>query len=113
MLENLQFEIVDLKPAYTDLLEAFAGSTSELTLDDTRLQLGLYADLEEPSEADEAIDTLIRYGFFGIRSSVFRTPTYAFSSNLSFSRLRYALHNDDGSMVIHPAFRRALEIVTS
>ena len=113
MLENLQFEIVDLKPAYTDLLEAFAGSTSELTMDDTRLQLGLYADLEEPREADEAIDTLIRYGFLGIRSSVFRTPTYAFSSNRSFARLRYALHNDDGIIVIHPAFRRALEIVTS
>ena len=111
MLRNLQYEIEDLNPAYHDLLESFALATPELDMEDARLQLGVYAGLEDPEEADKAIFTLIRYGFLGVKGGVFRKPTYAFSFNGGFARLRYPLDNDDGTLVIHPAFRAALEVV--
>ena len=110
MLLNLQFEIVDLNPAYDDLLEAFAGAAPELEMDDARLHLEVYAGIEDPKEAEKAIHTLIRYGFLGVKGGAFREPTYAFSFSGGFARLRYPLDHDDGTLVIHPAFRRALEI---
>ena len=110
VLRNLQHEIEDLNPNYTDLLESFALATPELDLEEARLQLGIYAGLEDAKDADKAIHTLIRYGFLGVRGGVFREPTYAFSFNGGFARLRYPLDNDDGTLVIHPAFRSALEV---
>lgn len=112
MLLNLQFEIVDLNPTYNNLLEAFAGATAELDLDDARLQLGVYAGLEDAGKADEAIYTLIRYGFLGVQGGAFRGPTYAFSFSGGFARLRYPLEHDDGTLVIHPAFRLALDVAS-
>ena len=110
MLENLQFEITDLNPEYEDILLAFAGSTAEMTMDDARLLLVVYAGLEETNEADEAIETLVRYGFCGMRSSAFHTATYAFAFSGGYDRLRKALNHDNVTLVIHPAFHRALEI---
>ena len=112
MLLNLQFEIVDLNPTYKNLLEAFAGAPPELDMDDARLQLEVYADLEDREDAERAIHTLIRYGFLGVKGGAFRKPTYAFSFSGGFSRLRYPLDHDDGTLVVHPAFRRALEIAS-
>ena len=110
MLRNLQYEIEDLNPAYRDVLESFALSQPEFDLEDARLQLGVYADIEDPEEADKALHTLIRYGFLGVKGGVFRKPTYAFTFTGGFERLRYPLDNDDGTLVIHPAFRSALEV---
>ena len=112
MLVNLQFEIVDLNSTYKNLLEAFAGVTPELAMEDARLQLAVYAGLEDPQEADEAIHTLIRYGFLGVKGSAFRKATYAFSISGGFVRLRYPLDHDDATLVIHPAFRTALDILS-
>ena len=110
MLRNLQYEIEDLNPAYRDLLESFALSSSELDVEEARLHLGVYAGLEDSEDADKAILTLIRYGFLGVRGGVFRQATYAFSFNGGFDRLRYPLDNDDGTLVVHPAFHAALEV---
>lgn len=110
MLRNLQYEIEDLNPNYSGLLESFALATPELDLEDARLQLGVYAGLEDPEEADKALHTLLRYGFLGVTGGAFRKPTYAFAFNGGFARLRYPLDNDDGTLVIHPAFRAALEL---
>ena len=110
LLLNVQYEIIDLNPTYRNLLEAFASAPAELTIDDARLQLAVYAGLENPSDADEAIHILIRYGFLGVKSDAFNTPNFVFSFSGGFARLRHALHHGNGTLVIHPAFRSALHV---
>lgn len=109
-LANLEFEILDLNPGYEQVLYAFSGAPSKLTLEDCRLQLEVYADISDEAKAEKTIDVLLRYGFFGVVGGTFQEPTYIFSSKGTLDRLRYPLDNDEGSLVVHPAFRPALQI---
>ena len=110
VLANLQYEIVDLNPSYDDILLAFVDSAAELDTEDVRLRLGVYAGLESVEDADKGIDALIRYGFLGVSSPSSNAPSYTFSVDGRFSRLKHALDHDGARLVIHPAFRRALDI---
>ena len=110
MLLNLQYEIVDLNPTFRNVLEAFAEVTSELSKEEARLQLEVYANLKNPEETDDAIYTLIRYGFLGVKGGAFTDPSYSFSFSAGFDRLRQRLEQNNGALVIHPAFRSALEV---
>ena len=110
MLVNVQYEIIDLNPMYGNIIEAFALAAPELTLEDTRLQLAVYAGLEDQNDADKAIHVLVRYGFFGVKGGAFTMPAYAFSFNTGFDRLRHRLDHDNATLVIHPAFRAALDV---
>ena len=112
ILLNLQYEIMDLNPTYHNLLDAFARAMPELEMEDAMLQLAVYAGIEEPQEAEDAIDTLIRYGFLGVKGGGFSTPAYAFSFSGGLGRLRQRLDHDNGTLVIHPAFHRALEVAS-
>ena len=110
VLANLQYEIVDLNPSYEDILLAFIDSSAELDMEDVRLRLGVYAGLESAEDSDKGIETLIRYGFLGVLSPSSSAVSYSFSVDGHFSRLKHALDNDGGRLVIHPAFRRALDV---
>ena len=110
VLSNLQYEIADLNPRYDDILLAFVDSAAVLDVDDARLRLGVYADLESAEDADQGIDTLMRYGFLGVASGTANIPSFAFSVDGRFSRLRHALDHDGARLVIHPTFRAALGI---
>jgi len=68
------------------------------------------AGLEVEEEANAAIDTLLRYGFLGVVGGPFSKPTFVFEARGGVDRLRFPLNNDDGSLVVHPAFRPALAI---
>ena len=112
ILLNVQYEIIDLNPDYRNLLEAFAGATAEMTMEDARLQLAVLAGIEDPREAENAIYTLMRYGFLGVIGGAFSSPAYAFSLSGGFDRLRHALAHDNGTLVVHPAFRAALDVAS-
>lgn len=110
MVLNVQHEIIDLNPAYQNLIEAFASATAEMTMEDARIQLAVLAGIEDLEEADDAIDTLMHYGFLGVKGGAFSSATYAFELSGGFGRLRHSLAHDNGTLVIHPAFRAALDV---
>ena len=88
MLLNVQYEMADLNPAYDNLLEAFAGASAQMELEDARLQLEVMGALETRERADEAILALIRYGVLGVQGGAFGEPTYAFSTTGGLKRLQ-------------------------
>lgn len=60
--------------------------------------------------AREVIRLLIWYGFLGVRSPLFPEVKYSYSVHGNLRRLLQPLEMNDVALVIHPAFRAALDI---
>jgi len=100
------FEILDTHPEYQDILYVFQGAPSSMSLYEAlgRIQGGGFvAD-------DSVIELLIWFGFLGVSSPTFPDVKYSYSVQANIRRLVYPLKSPDGMLVVHPAFRAALDI---
>lgn len=109
MLLATDYEIADTNPDLGDVLYAFQGAPSLLTHEDAVLHLAV-AGIEDEDRAKEVVRLLVWYGFFGIKSPVFPEVKYSYSVHGNLRRLLQPLEMSDAFLVIHPAFRAALDI---
>lgn len=98
-------EILDTHPEYNDILYTFQGAPASMSLDEVsdRLQAAGVSD-------DSAVELLIWFGFLGVSSPTFPDVKYSYAVQDNIRRLMYPLENLDGMLVVHPAFRAALDI---
>jgi hypothetical protein len=106
ILRNMQYEISDTNPGMAGVLDAFAGGSSLLSVEDALLALEILAGLEKEGDAKAGLRLLLWYGFLGVRSN--QEDHYAYSYAGEFGRLVDMALGGKGSLVIHPAFRAAL-----
>ena len=107
MLLATMFEILDTHPEYEDILYTFQGASHSMGQDEVRDRL-LAASV--PQEAvDSAIELLVWFGFFGVSAPTFSDIKYVHAVQDNMRRLMYPLANLEGTLVIHPAFRSALD----
>jgi hypothetical protein len=108
LLGNIEAEIVDTNPELSGVFGAFEGSSVSLDPQDAAEYVEIYTDCT-PTTSKDAIRKLIWYGFFGIQSPLFGEVKYSYSFP-DFRRLMYPLENNEATLVVHPAFRAALNI---
>lgn len=98
-------QILDTHPEYNDILYTFQGAPASMSLDEVsdRLQAAGVSD-------DSAVELLIWFGFLGVSSPTFPDVKYSYAVQDNIRRLMYPLENLDGMLVVHPAFRAALDI---
>ena len=104
------FEIADTRPDLKDVLYAFQGAPMRFPPDEARdrvRQSGVFVD-----EADGVLELLLWFGFLGVTANEFPEPKYAHDVQANIRRLLFPISQGDGSYVIHPAFRAALDIDT-
>jgi hypothetical protein len=105
MLLSTMFEILDTHPECEDVLYAFQGAPASMPIDE------VYDRLQSVGVTDRSVvELLVWFGFFGVTSPAFPEVKYANSVQDNLRRLMYPLSNLDGMLVIHPAFRAALDI---
>jgi hypothetical protein len=108
MLLATSFEIGDTRRDCEDILYAFQGAPKNLPLDevmDRLAQSGLTQD-----SVQEVVDLLLWFCFFGVAAPSFPEAKYAYDVQGNLRRLLYPISQGDGSLVIHPAFRAALDV---
>jgi len=107
-LQELSFELRQVYPEYGDMLYVFLGGPSTLSED------LLLRTLDEGGIQEEAlgrfIDVLVWYGFLGVIARD-GEEAYAYQYHYGLERLYHAARAPR-RYVVHPAFRRALEIST-
>lgn len=99
------FEILDTHPEYKDILYAFQGAPVSMSLDEVQDRLR-----EAGVSSDSTIELLVWFGFLGVSAPTFPDVKYAYSVQDNIRRLMYPLENLDGMLIVHPAFRAALDI---
>lgn len=105
MLVATMFEITDTNPECQDILYVFQGAPKAMQMDEVRDRLR-----EFNFSDDKVIELLVWFGFFGVSVSTFAEIKYAHTVQDNIRGLMYPLENLDGMLVIHPAFRAALDI---
>lgn len=101
------FEISDTRPELRDVLYSFQGAPTTLSRDDVSDRL-TYAGIAY-DDVENVMELLMWFSFFGVSAPHFQEPKYAYSVQFNLRRLMYPLTQGDGSVVIHPAFRAALD----
>ena len=99
------FEILDTHPEYKDILYTFQGAPSSMSLDEVQDRLR-----EAGATNGSTVELLVWFGFLGVSAPTFPDVKYAYSVQDNIRRLMYPLENLDGMLVVHPAFRAALDI---
>lgn len=109
MLLNLVFEIEDTHPDISQAVYGFHGASSVLPREEVSR---LLTEADADTDAARAMELLLWYGFFGVRMRATGEDEYSFSVRYNLGRLLHALESGQGSVVIHPAFHRALSITS-
>jgi hypothetical protein len=105
ILVATMFEIMDTNPDCEDILYVFQGAPKAMGIDEVRDRL---REFDFPD--NNAIELLIWFGFFGVSAPTFSEVKYAHTVQDNIRGLMYPLENLDGMLVVHPAFRAALDI---
>lgn len=105
------YEIYDTRPQYGDVLYAFHGQPSHLERDEAEHIL-LTAGVDE-EDTDNVIEILLWFGFFGASFHSTGEEMFAYSVQYNIRRLQYPIQTGSAALVIHPAFRAALETQAS
>jgi hypothetical protein len=105
ILEATMFEISDTNIDLEDILYVFHGAPNSMGIDEVRDRLGEFGMPE-----DKVIELLVWFGFFGVWAPTFPEVKYAHSVHGNIRSLMYPLENLDGTLVVHPAFRAALDM---
>jgi hypothetical protein len=105
MVVATMFEIIDTNPECEDILYVFLGAPKAMRIDEVRDRLRGFN-----MAGNEAVELLIWFGFFGVSAPTFSEVKYAHTVQDNIRGLMYPLENLDGMLVIHPAFRAALDI---
>jgi hypothetical protein len=66
--------------------------------------------VEDEEQAGEVIRLLVWFGFLGVLSNGMSGPRYSHNVRGNMRRLLFPLEMTDASVVIHPAFRSALNV---
>lgn len=103
ILVATMFEITDTNPDCEDILYVFQGAPKAMQADEVRDRLSQFN-----FPGNKAIELLIWFGFFGVLAPTFSETRYAHT--VQNRALMYPLENLDGMLVVHPAFRAALDI---
>jgi hypothetical protein len=109
ILITTAFEIADTYPAYSEMLYAFEGAPAVMSREDVQDRLMLLAEIPE-GEVDKVLELLIWFGFLGVSSSTNAKEKYSFDVQGNLRRLLYPLKAGEGQLVIHRAFRAALDV---
>ena len=109
LLLTMSFEIGDTYPEYSELLYAFEDSPAAMSVQDARDRLELLGDVPQ-DQVDRVLELLIWFAFLGVSSSPQAKERYSFDMQGNMRRLLYPLTTGDAQVVVHRAFRAALEI---
>jgi hypothetical protein len=110
ILLTTSFEIGDTYPDYADVLYSFEGAPAILTKQDVCDRVIRAAGVPE-DKADDVLELLIWFGFLGVSTSMDSGhEKYSYDVQENMRRLLYPLRAGDGVLVVHKAFRAALEI---
>lgn len=110
LLLTTSFEIADTYPEYSDLLYAFEGAPASMQKDEVQDRLTMLAGVGE-AQVDRVLEMLIWFGFLGVSSPSWNGPKYFFDVQGNMRRLLFPLGAGDAEIVIHQAFRAALQIM--
>lgn len=108
LLLTTSFEIANTYPEYSELLYAFDDAPSVMSVDDARDRI-MYLGAVPEEEVNRVLELLIWFGFLGVASSPQAKEKYSFDVQGNIRRLLYPLSAGDARIVIHPAFRAALQ----
>jgi hypothetical protein len=109
MFNELSFEMRDVFSKYPDILDFFLGSQYILSKDEIYF-IFLQAELKE-DDFDNVLDVLLWFSFIGV--IVNEDEHFAYQNNYNTKKLLHLTDEekpDSRVYVIHPAFRKALEI---
>lgn len=110
ILLTTSFEIGDTYPDYADVLYSFEGAPAVLSKQDVCDRVIHAADVRS-DKADEVLELLVWFGFLGVSSAMDSGhEKYSYDVQANMRRLLYPLRAGDGVLVVHKAFRSALEI---
>ncbi len=108
-LVQLGFEMEDTHPAMLDALFAFHGVQPRLKRPEV---LDVLKRGKVPADAiEEAVELLLWFGFLGVQVGT-GEPMYSHTVHFTLRRLTHPIEVGTGQFVVHPAFRRALEVPT-
>jgi hypothetical protein len=110
LLLTTSFEIGDTYPEYGALLYAFEESPAIMSKRDAQDRLMIAAGIA-PTKVDHALELLIWFGFLGVASSPHAREKYSHDVQGNMRRLLYPLGTDDAQVVVHRAFRAALDVL--
>ncbi|GAA4953399.1 P-loop ATPase, Sll1717 family [Actinoplanes utahensis] len=104
----LSFEISDTHPKLRDVLYAFEGAPKTISISDVEDRLRSMNNIDG-DELKATIELLMWFGFLGVVSAK-GEPRYAYHVKDNIRRLQFQTEVADASLVVHPAFRAALDI---
>lgn len=108
MLLSVDFEIRDTDPDFADLLYAFIDAPAYLKPDEVRAALKAFR--LEDEKIDRARDLLLWFGFLGVEGAEGEGDRFAHQVRYNLKLLLAPVGTRGARLVIHPAFRRALQI---
>jgi hypothetical protein len=106
-LTQLGFEMEDTHPAMVDALFALHGSAAKLSrggVEDRLIQGGVEAE-----QLTSVIELLLWFGFLGVQVG-HGDPMYSHTVHFNLRRLTHPIDTGTAQFIVHPTFRRALEI---
>lgn len=108
MLLSMAFELRDVHPEMLDVLYSFNHSPSRLTKDEV---LAILSETKSEQPADVLINLLIWFGFLGVQEVGHEEPVYSYQVRYNVQKLTLPLERGRATLVVHPAFRKALQTV--
>ncbi len=103
------FEIGDTFPEYAELLYAFEGCEARMSKEDLFYRLRTLGGVSEDS-LDQVLELLVWFGFLGVAALGPAGEKYSYDVQSNLRRLLYPLQMEGAQVVVHPAFRAALDI---
>jgi hypothetical protein len=108
MLLSTAFELRDVHPDMLNVLYTFNRSAHSLRKDQV---VALLAENKSGQAPEALINLLIWFGFLGVQELGQDEPTYSYQVRYNVEKLLTVIERGRATYVIHPTFRRALQIV--
>ena len=102
-IQDLMFELKDIKPKYQDILYNFFYCKPRLSYSD--LESLIKKDVVEDSEVQKIIELLVWFGFLGV---IIGSEETKYSYQVQYN-IRKLIIDNQSFFEIHPCFRRGLE----
>ena len=108
MLLSTAFELRDVHPEMLDVLYSFNHARSRLTKDEAT---DILSETKSEQTPESLINLLIWFGFLGVQETGQDDPIYSYQVRYNVQKLTLLLDRGRAGLVIHPAFRKALQTV--
>jgi hypothetical protein len=107
-LHDMTFELRDTYPDFENLLYAFIDTPARMSREKA-IELIRLAEIPEADPA-KVLDALVWFGFLGTTPLGRDEPTYAYQVRYNVEKLMSPIRAKRAEFVLHPAFRRALNV---